>query len=91
MKITPGRIVKTYGPSSNGHQEQVAIVTHVYGDGEAYATLVNLHVFTDLGEPLIAAEVRFYQSQQHAIAALAVGEIEANGGAIACWLPEREA
>lgn len=89
-RVTQGRIVRTQGPWSNGHGEQAAMVTHVYGDGSVSPTLVNLHVFVDLGQPMIANEVPWYESRNHAIAALAADLTKQNGGANACWFPERD-
>jgi hypothetical protein len=82
--VRRGDIVETWGPHSNGHMEQAGVVTNVYGQGDEPGVLVNLFVFVDLGEPMIAAEVPCYPTRNHAIAALA-GATMSNGGAQVCW------
>jgi hypothetical protein len=89
-RVRRGDTVTTYGPWSNGHMEQVAIVTHVYGYGDEDSVLVNLHVFVDLGQPLITHEVPFHRSRMHALAAMAAHEAIANAGAVTCWPRESE-
>jgi hypothetical protein len=69
--------------------EQAAFVTHVYGEGDEAAVPVNLVIMLDLGNPMIAGEVPFYPSRQHAMAALARAGIS-NGGAQVCWPRETE-
>lgn len=88
--ISRGRIVTTLGPWTNGHDEQCAIVTHVYGTGLP-GDLVNLHVFVDLGDTIIAAEVPWYPSRAAAEQALAANAEKANitGGAVVCYFPDR--
>lgn len=87
MKVTRGRIVTTLGPWSNGHQEQCAIVTNVYGDGDVAGTPVNLHIFVDEGMDLMQSGVPWYPTREAAAAALDTAQLSA--GARACWFPER--
>jgi len=88
--VSRGRTVVTLGPWTNGHDEQVAIVTHVYGCGLP-GDLVNLHVFVDLAETLIASEVPWYPTRADAEQALAANAEKANitGGAVCCYFPDR--
>lgn len=90
MKVRRGDTVETWGPHSNGHMEQVAIVTHVYGQGDEAGVPVNLMLMQDLGTPMVAAEVPCYPSRQHAIAALGA-QAMSNGSAQVCWPRETEA
>ena len=82
MKVRRGDIVNTWGPHANGHMEQVGIVTNVYGEGDEAGVPVNIHVFVDLYGDMLMAEVPFYPSRQHAIAALGG---ETHGGAQVAW------
>ena len=82
MKVRRGSIVIAHGPWSNGHDEQAAIVTHVWGL-ERPGALVNLHVFTDLSDPLIVSEVPWYPSRESAMRAL--GDSHFDGGPRVCW------
>lgn len=88
--ITRGRTVITLGPWSNGHEEQVAIVTHVYGSGLP-GGMVNLFVMVDLSQPLICEEIPWYPTRRDAEQALAANAEKANiiGGAVCCYFPER--
>lgn len=83
-------MVTTLGPWTNGHDEQCAIVTHVYGTGLP-GDLVNLHVFVDLAPTLIATEVPWYPTRADAEAALAANADKANmtGSAVVCYFPDR--
>jgi hypothetical protein len=90
MKVRRGDIVNTWGPHSNGHMEQVALVTNVYGEGDEAGVPVNLHVFVDLGGYMLAGEVPFYQSRQHAIAALYGDTGPSSGGAVVAWPLEQK-
>lgn len=89
MKVTRGRTVEAYGPWSNGHMEQAAVVTHVYGEGDEPGVLVNLYVMVDADAPMVCVEIPFYPSRQHALAAMATGEAKHNGGAVVAYWPER--
>lgn len=91
VHIGMGRMVRTLGPWSNGHEEQCAVVTHVYGAGIP-GCKVNLHVFVDLAQPLICEDVPWYPSRAHAEQALAADAEKANiiGGAVCCYYPDRE-
>jgi hypothetical protein len=89
-QITRGRIVTTLGPWSNGHEEQCAIVTHVYGSGFP-GDKVNLFIFVDLSQPLIVEDIPWYPSRREAEQALAANAEKANltGGAVCCYFPAR--
>lgn len=83
--VTRGAIVMTYGPWSNGHQEQTAIVTHVYGQGLT-GSLVNLHVFMDEGMSLVESAVPWYPTLAEGLALLQSSSHRA--GARFCYFPE---
>lgn len=89
MKVRRGSLVETWGPHSNGHMEQVALVTHVYGEGDEAGVPVNLYVYVDLGGGMIATEVPYFPTRQRAMAALAMATLmspgSSNGGAQVCW------
>lgn len=84
MRVRRGDIVETWGPHANGHMEQVAHVTHVYGEGDERGVPVNLLVLIDLVGPMVASEVPCYPTRQHAMAALVAHSLS-NGGAQVCW------
>jgi hypothetical protein len=86
-RITRGQMVHTFGPWSNGHHEQCAIVTHVWGDGSAPGTLVNLHVFVDEGASLITSEVPWYPTRAEAEASMQANaeSVASMGGAVVCF------
>jgi hypothetical protein len=65
VTVKRGDMVEVLGPWSNGHTEQIAIVTHVYGTGLP-GDRVNLHVFVDEGDTLIASRVSFYPTRKEA-------------------------
>lgn len=85
--VRRGRIVITWGPWSNGHEEQCAIVTNVYGKGE----MVNLQIFVDEGAPVLANEVPFFNTKADAMAAMQTTEagVAANSG-LCAYYPDRE-
>lgn len=89
-QITRGRSVIALGPWSNGHEEQAAVITNVYGSGLP-GDLVNLFVFVDLGQPLVLEGVPWYPSRAVAEQALAANTETANiiGGAVCCYFPDR--
>lgn len=64
--VRQGQTVQVWGPWSNGHDEQAAMVTQVHGIGH----LVNLFIFVDAGEPMIATEVPFYPTRALAMDAM---------------------
>jgi hypothetical protein len=86
MRVTMGRIVHVWGPWSNGHDEQSAIVTHAHGNGE----MVNVFVFVDEGAPMQASEIPFYPTRAEAIAAMAAAQTGANiGGPLVAYFPDK--
>jgi hypothetical protein len=88
-RVSRGRIVHTDGPWSNGHEEQCALVTHVYGDGYVPGTPVNLHVFIDMDQSIPVGHVPWYPTREAAMAALAGGELPAHSPRV-CWFPARD-
>lgn len=92
VRITRGRMVHTFGPWSNGHHEQCAIVTHVHGQGIAPGTLVNLHVFVDEGASLIVSEVPWYETRAEAERVMQANaeSVAQMGGAVICFYPDKE-
>lgn len=91
-RIRLGQMVHTFGPWSNGHHEQCAIVTHVLGEGVAPGTLVNLHVFVDEGMSLIVREVQWYATRAEAEQAMVANaeSVAQMGGAVVCFFPDME-
>lgn len=89
-RISRGRMVTTLGPWSNGHEEQCALVTHVYGTGLP-GDMVNLFVFVDLAQPQVVEMIPWYPSRAEAEQALAANAEKANitGGAVCCYFPAR--
>lgn len=85
-----GMPVTTLGPWSNGHDEQTAVITHVYGDGLP-GDLVNLFIFVDLGQPLVTEMIPWFPTRRAAEQALAADPEKANitGGAVCCYLPNK--
>lgn len=84
-QVKRGDIVSTFGPWSNGHDEQCAIVTHVDShDGSIAGVCVNLQVFVDEGPIMLASLVPWYPNRFDAIAAsqYLTGTI---GGPKVCW------
>lgn len=65
VHIRRGAMVEVLGPWSNGHTEQIGLVTWVYGDGLP-GDRVNLHVFVDEDQPLIASRVVWYPTRLEA-------------------------
>lgn len=79
-------LVTTYGPWSNGHDEQCAIVTHVQGEGVAPGTFVNLHVFVDEGPSMIASEVPWFATRAEAEQAMTASQDSfSNAGPKVCY------
>lgn len=89
-RISRGRDVITLGPWSNGHEEQCAKVTHVYGDGLP-GDVVNLFVFVDCGQPQLVDRVPWYPTRAEAVQALNASPEMANitGSAVCCYFPDR--
>lgn len=89
--IKRGMHVMTYGPWSNGHMEQVAVVTNVRGDGTAPGSLCNLHVFVDLGAPMLAEDVPWFDTWHEAEQAMTLRENKMQiAGPVVCYSPQRE-
>lgn len=86
--VSRGRMVHTNGPWSNGHEEQCAIVTNVLGEGVASGSIVNLHVFIDADQPMIATGVPWYPTREEALASL-LPDRNPVGGPEVCWFPDR--
>jgi hypothetical protein len=84
-KVARGQIVMTHGPWSNGHQEQTAIVTHVYGQGVT-GSLVNLHVFMDEGMSLVESAVPWYPTLAEGLERVQLSSQRA--GARFCYFPQ---
>lgn len=89
-RVSLGRIVRTNGPWSNGHVEQCALVTHVYGDGLAPGTPVNLHVFIDMDQSIPVTEVPWYPTREAAMQSIAAHENVSSHLPDVCWFPERD-
>lgn len=89
-RVSMGRIVRTNGPWSNGHVEQCALVTHVYGDGLAPGTPVNLHVFIDMDQSIPVTEVPWYPTREAAMQSIAAHENVSSHCPDVCWFPERD-
>lgn len=91
QRVTRGRMVHTFGPWSNGHDEQCAIVTHVRGDGDAPGTLVNLHVFVDDGPSMLAISVPWFATRAEAVASMVPNDAAMpEPGPRVCWFPDRD-
>lgn len=88
--VRRGGVVITQGPWSHGHDEQCAIVTHVWGDGAVPGILVNLHVFVDEGESLICSGVPWYPTRAQALAAVYPLAGQVMGGPVVCWLDSED-
>lgn len=86
--VSRGRMVHTNGPWSNGHEEQCAIVTNVLGEGVAPGSIVNLHVFIDADQSMIATGVPWYPTREEALASL-LPDRNPVGGPEVCWFPDR--
>lgn len=90
VRVTRGRMVEVLGPWSNGHTEQVGIVTHVYGEGLP-GDRVNLHVFVDESDTLIASRVPWYPTKRDAEESTRALPEHSDivGAPQACYFPER--
>jgi hypothetical protein len=86
--VRRGQIVNVFGPWSNGHDEQCAIVTHVDShDGSIIGVGVNLQVFVDEGPMMLASLVPWFPSRTEALEA-ARGMSGTIGGPKVCWPTE---
>jgi hypothetical protein len=84
-RVRRGNLVTTFGPWSNGHDEQCAIVTHVDShEGNIPGVGVNLQVFVDEGPMMLASLVPWYPSRPEALEA-ARGMTGTIGGPKVCW------
>lgn len=83
--VRMGETVHVWGPWSNGHDEQCAIVTHAHGNGQ----MVNIFVLVDEGAPMQASEVPFFITRAAAMQYLIDAQVTRNiGGPIVAYYPE---
>lgn len=89
IRVKRGAIVLTRGPWSNGHEEQVAVITNVRGGGFS-GDLVNLHLFIDLSDvAMVYEDVPWFATYAEAQARmLATPGIIGDGGPMVCWSDE---
>ena len=69
MKLTKGKMVIVRGIQSNGHDDQPAVITHVFTDDEPAGTkfvTANLMVFPDNGTPVCHNSIACFESGEAA-------------------------
>jgi hypothetical protein len=83
--VKMGDTVHVWGPWSNGHDEQAAIVTHTHGNGQH----VNLFVLVDEGAPMSANQVPFFITRAAAMQYMTDAQAVTNtGGPVVAYFPE---
>lgn len=83
--VRMGETVHVWGPWSNGHDEQAAIVTHAHGNGQH----VNLFVLVDEGAPMSANQVPFFITRAAAMQYMTEAQVTTNiGGPVVAYFPE---